>query len=174
MSLLASSLGRTVALPSGLTICRPSLRRCAARPARTRKVTSRPAWARRPPKRPPIEPAPTTSIRMGPDSSTQASHVHRSKWGRRNGVRRRTDSAGRNQSARLDSGSHLLQEVDEGTDLERQVLAADVYDIQRWFLQGIVRKDGLHHVLEYRVLEQDVRQRRKADTGGDGVGHAAH
>src|SRR5271163_1622579 len=60
----AASFGVKVTSPCGLTICRPLSRSCAARRGRTRKVTSRPAWARRPPKYPPVAPAPTTKRRM--------------------------------------------------------------------------------------------------------------
>src|SRR5215469_12093435 len=64
MSPAVMSFGRTVTSPCGLTILRPSAASWAARRGRTRKVTSRPASAKRPPKYPPVEPAPITRRRI--------------------------------------------------------------------------------------------------------------
>src|SRR5258708_24770718 len=59
-----TTCGANVASPCGLTICKPPSRSFAARPGLTRNVTSCPARASRPPKYPPVEPAPTTSKRI--------------------------------------------------------------------------------------------------------------
>src|SRR5277367_6577885 len=72
--------GVKVTSPCGLTIRSPAPRSSAARRGRTKNVTSRPAWARRPPKYPPVAPAPTTSIRMttplNDGDRTRGSHLH--------------------------------------------------------------------------------------------------
>ena len=52
--------------PCGLRTLRPTRRSLSARSGRTRKVTSRPAWASRAPKYPPVAPALTTKMRMAP------------------------------------------------------------------------------------------------------------
>src|ERR1019366_3211207 len=52
------------ASPRRLRISRPEAASSAARRGRTRKVTSCWAWSRRPPKYPPMAPAPTTRMRM--------------------------------------------------------------------------------------------------------------
>ena len=52
-------------LPSGLSILRPSRTSCSRRFGLTRKVTSTPALASRPPKYPPVAPAPRIKIRIG-------------------------------------------------------------------------------------------------------------
>src|SRR6185312_13049157 len=65
-----SSVARTVGgdrsatLPDGLAIVSPASASRSARAGRTRNVTSRPASSSRPPKYPPVAPAPTTRKRM--------------------------------------------------------------------------------------------------------------
>src|SRR5262249_3929784 len=65
-----SSSARTVAgdrrvmLPAGLVIVSPVAANRSARAGLTRNVTSRPASSSRPPKYPPVAPAPTTRKRM--------------------------------------------------------------------------------------------------------------
>jgi hypothetical protein len=63
----ASTVGgeRRVTSPKRLSIVKPVSASRAAQSGRTRNVTSRPASSRRPPKYPPVAPAPTTSMRTG-------------------------------------------------------------------------------------------------------------
>src|SRR5215470_4235355 len=62
-----------VTSPFGLLITRPAEASSPARRGRTRNVTSRPASSMRPPKYPPIAPAPTTSVRIRRDPTAQRS-----------------------------------------------------------------------------------------------------
>src|SRR5215467_10893954 len=65
-SSVASTVGGDcrVTLPAGLAIVSPVAASRSARAGRTRNVTSRPASSSRPPKYPPVAPAPTTRKRM--------------------------------------------------------------------------------------------------------------
>src|SRR5690242_7471414 len=58
--------------PNGLSTTRPFRASCSARRGRTRKVTSAPASASRPPKYPPTPPAPRTRILMQPPSGVHS------------------------------------------------------------------------------------------------------
>jgi len=81
-------------------------------------------------------------------------------------------SAYRGQLQSWSPGETFHHKIDEGADLERQVPAADVDDIQRGFLQRVVGQNRRQRSFERRFFKEDPRQRRQADTGSHGVGHA--
>ena len=66
--------GGRVTSPAGLVMASPVAASRSARAGRTRNVTSRPASSSRPPKYPPVAPAPTTRKRMNGSSPESLCH----------------------------------------------------------------------------------------------------
>src|SRR5580698_2472000 len=71
-------------------------------------------------------------------------------------------------------GDPFDAEIDERANLEGQMFAAHVGDVDCCLPHGVLRKDGSQRVLECWLLKVDRWQRGNPNSGGDGIGDTGH